>query len=579
MCRILNIDLKSKACEVVERSDLSSEYIGGVGVASQLFSEMYKQNTDPLSPDNPIVFAIGPLNAIFPCMSKVVAVFKSPLTNEYGESHAGGRFGAAMRFAGYDAIAITGGSERAVYISIHGDDVVIKNAEVLGGTRSIETVGRVLREIETGSGRRSILRIGRAGENLVKYANVNVDTYRHFGRLGLGAVFGSKKLKALVIEGTKSFNIPDLKKYREIYDEIYNEIVKTDEMEKYHDLGTMANILPLNHISGLPTRNFSSGNFEHAENISGENFAEHLLARKVACVSCPIGCIHIASQRELFGKGHDYDTRYIAYDYEPVYSLGSNLGIKEPKDILTLIDACEDYGIDSISAGVALSWATEAFKNGRITNKETDNIIFDWNNADGYYQAIANIANAKNEFYQALGFGVEYVSKKYGGSDYAIAIGNNENAGYHTGIAHVLGMALGMRHSHLDNAGYSIDQKNIGKNIPVEEIIDKMIKEEEHRSVFNSLVGCLFARGVYTTDKIIRCLSAAGMEKTEEELEEIGKKIYRKRNELRIREGFKLSGIRIPKRLLDTPSAGGNISQEQIQQALKYYAVKTNTPY
>jgi aldehyde:ferredoxin oxidoreductase len=283
MARILHINLTKREHFFVDRPDLSEKYIGGVGIASKLLLEECPQGIDAFSPENPIILATGPMTGIFPVITKTVACFKSPLTNEYGESHAGGRLGAAMRWAGLDAIVVKGKANRPAYISIHDSEVKVKNAETLWGMSSIRTVGRILREVEPGAGRRSILRIGRAGENLVRYACVNVDTVRHFGRLGLGAVFGSKNLKAMVIEGTNDIFFKDVKKYSKVYDEIFGIVCKTKEMQKYHDLGTASNVIPLNAMGALPTRNFSSNTLENAEKISGEHFAEHYLARKTAC--------------------------------------------------------------------------------------------------------------------------------------------------------------------------------------------------------------------------------------------------------------------------------------------------------
>jgi len=198
---VLYIDLDTGEHQVRDRADLFDKYLGGTGVATQLLLEECPPGTDPFSPEAPIIFSIGPLNTIFPCVSKTVSMFKSPMTGELGESHAGGRLSMAMRFAGYDSIVIKGRAEKPCYLSIHDDEVKLKDATSIWNVSSVEVIGKILRGVEPGKGRRSIMRIGGAGVNMVRYANVNVDTYRHFGRLGLGAVFGSKNLKAIVISG------------------------------------------------------------------------------------------------------------------------------------------------------------------------------------------------------------------------------------------------------------------------------------------------------------------------------------------------------------------------------------------
>ena len=571
--RVLYIDLGKEDAWVEERQDLFDQWMGGTGVGIKLLMEECPEGVDPLSPRAPIIFCIGPLNGMFPVATKIVATFKSPLTGELGESYAGGRFPLAVRFAGHEAIVIRGAAERPSYISINNSDVKIKDATSIWGVEA-QTVGMILREHEPGTGRRSIIRIGPAGENLVRYAGVLVDTYRHLGRLGLGAVFGSKKLKAIVISGTEHVEIPDHKRYREIYNRIYATTVQTDVMEKYHDIGTSVNINVLNWLKGLPTKNFQSSSFPEAENISGEMFADKFLFRRMSCAGCPIGCIHIASLKSAFSTHHEFEVRKVSYDYEPIYSLGSNLGVTSAEGILQLIDACERLGLDDMSAGVVLSWATEAYERDIITPQETLGVPLQWNDVKGYLKALDFVVKQPNEFYAALARGVDYASAKYGGVDFAMALGGNEVSGYHTGPASIVGQIVGVRHSHLDNAGYSIDQKAAKKQLSPEQMVDEIIKEDNSRGVFNSLVGCLFARGVYTEANIIDALDAVGIKKTKDDLDSLGKRIFDEKYRFKIREGFDLSKVRVPKRFYETVSTLGKIDPQTVEDMLSLYRKK-----
>ena len=354
--------------------------------------------------------------------------------------------------AGFDAIVITGRASRPSYISVSDDRVEIRDARALWGMSSTRTAARILRE-RSGAHGTSIAVIGQAGENGASFASVTVDSFRHFGRLGLGAVMGSKNLKGLVISGTGELPVRDRKKYREIYSSIFDLVVKTEAMKKYHDLGTAVNVSPLSALGGLPTRNFSSGRFEHAGEISGEKFAQDLLIRQTACMHCPIGCIHVAALREQFGEEHEFSTVEVNYDYELLYALGSNLGIGSAMDVLRLTDACEAAGLDAISTGVALAWATEALETGTVSLNDTD-LVLSFGNAEGYVEGIRRIALREGKFWRLLGEGVDKASAEYGGRDFAVAYGGNESPGYHTGAGAIAGALLGMRHSHLDNAGY-----------------------------------------------------------------------------------------------------------------------------
>ena len=181
LSNVLHIDLSLKRFWTEDRSGLFDEMIGGSGVAIQLLEEECPKGIDPLAPENPIILAVGPLTGLYPIASKTVAMFKSPLTGNLGESHCGGRSAVAIRYAGYGAIIIKGTSETPVYLAIHDDKVRFRDASVIWNMANSITVGRILREKELGSGIRSIMRIGRAGENQVSYASLVTDTYRHFG--------------------------------------------------------------------------------------------------------------------------------------------------------------------------------------------------------------------------------------------------------------------------------------------------------------------------------------------------------------------------------------------------------------
>ncbi|MDR2036211.1 MAG: hypothetical protein LBP91_06045, partial [Coriobacteriales bacterium] len=242
--RVLHIDLNTEKIRIDERPDLM-EYLGGVGVAAKLLEENMRPDLPPLAPEQPIVLSIGALSTIYPVVTKTVATFVSPLTGEYGETHAGGRLAMTMFEAGYDAMVITGKSARLTYLSLNSNEILFRDARPLS-QMGVDDTGRIIRDHEIGhGGKRSILCIGPAGENYVSFASVTVDLYRHFGRLGLGAVFGSKHLKAIHIVGDRSVPIQNFKKYFKVWREIYDKATESGgSMSKYHDTGTPINIEP-----------------------------------------------------------------------------------------------------------------------------------------------------------------------------------------------------------------------------------------------------------------------------------------------------------------------------------------------
>ncbi len=569
---VLYIDLSEKEFHREKREDLFDERLGGTGVATRLLKEECPEGADPLGPDNPIILATGPLTGLYPLASKTVSMFKSPHTGNLGESHCGGRSAASIRMSGHGAIVIKGESNIPIYLAIHGNKVRFRDAATLWGMDSSYTVGRIIRENEGGSGHRTIMRIGKGGEKQVTYAGVVTETYRHFGRMGLGAVFGSKKLKGVLVSGKSSIPTVDQNKYRKLYDDIYDTAVSSDEMNKYHNLGTPKNVLPLNEINSLPTKNLQETNFDKAEELSGEKFAEENLGRRLACSHCQVGCIHIANLREPYeDEPFFYKTTTIGYDYEPIYALGSMLGIETREGFLKLLDEVEKWGLDAMSTGVVLAWATEAFEKGIVTTEETMGVELEWGDHESYIQAVDYILEQPNKFYEALSKGLDEAVKHFGGEEFSLSLAGNEIAGYHTGPAYHIGHIIGGRHGHLDNAGYSLDQKTMDEDLSPQETVDRLVKEEKWRQILSSLVTCFFARGIYDRDLVVDTLGTVGYDLEKEDLDNIGEEIYKEKMEFKVREGYSLEDIKIPRRIIETKSGKGEVDREHIEKALNYF--------
>jgi len=573
--RVLFIDMATGKIRVEQREDLMA-YLGGVGIASRLLRENMNPDLATTDPAQPIVFAIGAGAYVFPVLTKTVAMFISPLTGDLGESYAGARMAMSMFMAGYDALVISGKAPKPSYLSVSNDNVSVRDARAIWGLNVDET-GRTLRDREhhrgQSVGKRSIIRIGPAGENGVAYACVCVDTYRHFGRLGLGAAMGSKNLKAVSIYGNRSIPILDYKSYFKAYREIYKKCTSTDMMAKYHDAGTPINIMPLNQAGGLPTRNMQAGTFEAADEVCGDTFAQKNLVRKMACTGCPVGCIHIGMYRREFDKGHEYEAINVSYDYELIFALGTFLGIGNTDDILALIDVVEQTGMDAMSTGVCLGWATDAFQKGYVTTEDTI-IDLEFGNTANYLLAIRYIADRANEFYHSLGKGVKFASSKYGGEDFAMHIAGNEMAGYHTGYGSLVGAAVGARHSHLCNGGYSFDQDK--SEFDEDVLVEKLFAEEAERCMTNSLVMCLFGRKIYDRQTILDALNSIGWSLTDKDLTDIGRRTLRDKLLIKKALGFKQKSVKLPKRFFETPSMNGMLDEEVANSIIRKYSDKAD---
>ena len=427
--RVLTVDLSTGRGNVISLEGRDKE-AGGSGLAATLFNKYGHTNKPWDDPDQPLIFAIGPLTGYFPLMSKTVGAFKSPYHDQYAESHAGGRSALALRFADLDALVIVGRAKEPVCVSVGQKHLEVKDVSFLWG-RDVFFTGKTLRNMFPGRGHRSILRIGPAGENKCAFACINLETYRHFGRLGAGAVMGAKNLKGIVIQGGSSFALPEGKEYPSLFQEVYSKATATDMMSKYHDLGTAANLETLNKLKSLPWRNLQQTSDPAIKGITGDRFADDTLLRNMACSGCPVGCIHIGFVREKFMEPNPYLYRQVSYDYEPIFATGSMLGVTDTFAVLGIMDMVEKMGLDVMSGGVALAWATEALEKGIISEKETL-VDLKFGDAESYKEAVRHLGMGSNEFYRLLGQGTLTAAGHYGGAEFACVLGQ-EMAGYATG--------------------------------------------------------------------------------------------------------------------------------------------------
>lgn len=555
--RVLVVNLTEGKSEPV-LSGAPSELIGGSGLAAGLFAEHGIMDAPADSPDQPLIFAIGPLTAYFPLMSKVVLGFKSPYNEQYAETHAGGRLGLALRFAGYDALVIKGVARTPSCLIVGSRNIAIRDVHYLWGLDVLATGKHLRRFSGKDSGHRSILRIGPAGERGVVFASINVDTYRHFGRLGAGAVMGAKRLKGIIVLGDGSVPLPEGKAYRDLYKTVYQEATQTPVMKKYHDLGTLENMLPLNELNAVPWRNLQATHDENVHGITGQRFAEELLLRKTACSGCPVGCIHVGLLREKFAEQNEFQYRQVSYDHEPVFAAGSMLGVTTAGGVLALLEEMERQGLDVMSAGVALAWATEAFERNIVTDKETL-VSLAFGNVETYREAVRHLGMRSNDFYHSLGQGTLVAAARYGGSDFACVLGQ-EMAGYATGEVFFASHTYGFRHSHLDNAGYSYDQKSDSKKS--EDAVAFLIEEERKRVQLTCMVSCLFARNIYPEERLQECLASVGLPRLADSLVARSTDVQAKRWQLKYRTGYNPKDISIPKRFSEVITWKGQVDRE-----------------
>jgi aldehyde:ferredoxin oxidoreductase len=565
--RILTVDLTAGKGKVVTLDGRDTE-AGGSGLAALLFDKYGHCDKPWDDPEQPLIFTIGPLTGYFPLMSKTVCGFKSPYHDQYGESHAGGRSALSLRFADFDGLVITGKADRPSCVSIGSRHLEVKDVHYMWGI-DLQRSGKMLRKMIGGAGHRSIFRIGPAGENLSAYACITVDTYRHFGRLGGGAVMGSKNLKAIAIQGDGVFRLPEGKEYADLFEDVHKQLTTTDMMDKYHNLGTPVNVALLNGLGALPIRNLQQTTDPNITGITGETFADDTLLRHTACAGCPVGCIHIGFVREKFMEPNQYLYRQVSYDHEPIFATGSMLGITNAFSVLGIIDMVEKMGLDVMSAGVALAWATEALEKGLISEKETL-VPLKFADAAGYREAIQHLGLGSNDFYRLLAQGTMKAAEHYGGEDFACVLGQ-EMAGYATGEVFFASQALGFRHSHLDSGGYSYDQKHATEK-KIKEAVDFLVKDEQGRILLTSMVACLFAREVYKDELLADCLSSLGYTTLAQNIQQVAQQIQKLRWRLRLTTGFDPARVNIPKRFTEVTNWKGTVDAAFLGELKQEYA-------
>jgi aldehyde:ferredoxin oxidoreductase len=384
--KILRVDLTSSQISVEEPGEVFFRtYFGGWALIAYYLLKEVEPGTDPLGPDNLLIFAPGVVTGA-PCggSGRHAVGAKSPLNGGFGEGDVGGFWGAELKRAGWDALIVTGQAESPVYLWIKDGQVEIRNAEHLWGKETAE-VDHILQD-ELGDGRIRVTQCGLAGEKLVRIACVMNDISRAAGRTGLGAVMGSKKLKAVAVRGTGEVPIADRESVRQLARWLSDNFM--DHVGGMHDHGTDNGLMDLNESGALPTRNFQEGSFEGAEKITGETMTNTILVGRDNCFACPVYC---KRKVQVTGR-YEVDPIYGGPEYETAGALGSCCGIDDLDAISLGNQLCNAYGLDTISAGTSIAWAMECFERGLLTTEDTGGLDLSFGNAEAMVTLVEQLA-------------------------------------------------------------------------------------------------------------------------------------------------------------------------------------------
>ncbi len=405
--KILRVDLtKGEVKTEVLDEIIYRKYLGGSSLASYFLLKELKKGVDPLGPDNMLVFTCSVVTGTtVPGASRFTAAAKSPLTGGFAEAEAGGWFAPELKWAGFDAIIIKGVSPKPVYLWINNDKVELRDAQYLTGKDTGE-VEHIIRD-ELKDEKIRIAQIGPAGEKMVRYANIGNECEHFNGRVGLGAVMGSKKLRAIAVRGTQKANYDDPEKIKEITKEFASKWKETSQ--GMYDYGTAGGVVGLSEAGILPTRNFREGQFEGASAISGVTMADTILVKRGHCYACPVRC-----KREVKVEGkYDVDPYYGGPEYETVGALGSLCGIDDLEAIAKGNELCARYGLDTISTGTSIAFAMECFEEGIIDKNDTDGIELKFGHAKAMLEMIEKIKNLEG-IGAILAQGVAHAAKEFG---------------------------------------------------------------------------------------------------------------------------------------------------------------------
>jgi aldehyde:ferredoxin oxidoreductase len=578
--KILQIDLKTGKTHTEKlNTEYAKKYIGGIGLGMRLWLDNSKPGVEPLSPDNPLILALGPISGtMFPTAGNGHAfVAKSPETFAIGEAVAHGTFGAELKRAGYDAITLKGKAEKPTYLWIDDDSVQLLDASHLMGKSPAQTEETI--KTELGDYYIRVAAIGTAGEKLTRIACIINEKTRAAGRTGLGAVMGSKNLKAIAVRGTHDIIPAKPDQFMDMVQE-FHERMKGPATKKYRTLGTAENVLVHNALYCMPTRNYNNAHFEEADKVSGEVLNEKYVAKIIGCNSCAMRCEH-----EVVIPEGPYKGTMTRMEYETLWAMGPYCGISRLDTIIKAMELANYYGMDAISTGVIVAFAMDCYENGILTKKDLDGIEANFGNSEALIQLIEKIGKREG-IGDILAEGVRIAAKKIGKGAEKLAqhIKGLEVTGYDLRCLKTaaLGFAVSFRGAdHNRHGAYAFDVKGKVDRLKAEKGRGKLVRDmEDTYAVIDSLIICKFSRGTYYKglEEMAKLYNlVTGFEISGEELKRCGERINTVARLINIREGLGRKDDTLPWKVMNVPIPdegpvqGAVVTQEELDLLLDDY--------
>ncbi len=578
--KVLYVDLASGKTRTEKLSEEDAKkYVGGIGVGMRLWLTNSKPGVDALSPENPLVLALGPVSGtMFPTGGNGHAfISKSPATGGVGEAVSHGTFGAELKRAGYDVIIMTGKADRPVYLWIDDDSVQLLDAAQLWGKSASETEDAIKDEL--GDYYVRVASIGMAGEKLSKIACILNEKTRAAGRTGLGAVMGSKNLKAIAVRGTRDIVPAKPEMFMDMVKE-FHERMKGPATQKYRTLGTVENVLINNILNCMPSRNYSNAKFENAEKVSGEALNERYVAKIIACSSCPMRCEHEAVVREGPYKG-----TMARIEYETLWAMGPYTGVDRLDAIIKAAELCTYYGMDAQSAGVTVGFVMDCHEKGILTHEELGGIDAHFGNAEAMLKLL-EMMGKREGIGNILADGVKVAAEKIGKDSAKLAqhIKGLEVTGYDLRCLKTAALAFAVSFrgaDHNRSSAYAVDLKGKVDRLKAEKGRGKIVKDlEDTYALIDSLIVCKNSRGAFYKElpEMAKLYSlVTGAEVTPEELAVAAERISTLARLINVREGLSRKDDTLPWKVMnepipdDGPVKGAIVTQDELDLMLDDY--------
>lgn len=555
---ILRINLTTNKVEQIDiPGDVEREYIGGASMAAHLLYPYLTADLEPLSPAAPLLFLNGPLTGTSgPAVGRFIVAARSPATRLWGESNCGGFWGPELRMAGYDGLWLSGKADHPVYLWIQDGHVEVRPADHLWGLETYQTQTAIESELNAGKVRVAV--IGPAGEALLPIAGVLTDHGRVAGRTGMGAVMGSKNLKAIAVKGHKRVPVFDFKGYSKVRSE-FNRFLRDDpQTQVAHELGSASVADYMDYLGLMPKKYYQTDVFEGATGISGANMAETILVGTSACHACVIACGRVVR----LGDG---DKRK-GPEYETLVGFGPNLWLDDPAFATRMGELCDRYGMDSISVSNTIGLVLKLFETGRITVEDTGGMSLSWGDKAVVEQLVHQTGRREGLGFW-IGQGARALGRHFGAEGEAMHVNGLETP-YHDprgGSGMALSYATSPRgacHNQSDYFMVEIGQVETSLGIAYLSRQDgagkaaNVARHQDWRSVYNSLVICYFAN--VPPETVLELVNlACGQTYQLDDLLRIGERSWNLKRAINLRLGLRRQDDRLPKGFMIPYAPGG----------------------